>query len=144
MLAGIELLMPLPSFPVSDVRGKAPADSRWLRTAVARVRFPTSLCDIFDTQSSIGTGISRCTSAPPVSILSPILHTYLHVNTNLIGRRKWRRHSASAYISVVSDIGERHCTERCHFFLSIFEVSMQTTKNKVHFPSYKHQIAFFV
>lgn len=32
--------------------------------------------------------LRQVTSAPPVTIISPIIHTHLNVNTNLKGRRK--------------------------------------------------------
>ena len=73
---------------------------------------------------ALGRRFSQSTSVPPVNIISRILHTHLHVNTDLIGLGNGRRRRASAHSSVVSDMGERHWTKQCsHFFFSFIQFS---------------------
>ena len=50
-------------------------------TAEAWVRSRTIPCEICGEQSGIGTDVSPSTSVSHVSIIRPMLHTHLHLNT---------------------------------------------------------------
>ena len=68
----------------------------WLRlshrsdTAEVRVRSQIIPCEICGVQSGNGTGFSPSTSVSPVSIISPMLHTHLHLHVALTRRTNRR------------------------------------------------------
>ena len=58
-----------------------------------------------------------------VSIIPPFLHTYLHLNTVLIRRTRWRSLGTYKWSSILSVVGE-HRTEK-YFHISDSKVIMQ-------------------
>jgi hypothetical protein len=64
--------------------------SRRSVTAEARVRSQIIPCEIYGVQSGTGTGFPPRTSVPPVSIITPILRTYLYLHVALTRRTNRR------------------------------------------------------